>query len=102
MNKKTWISVIMILGLCSVLTAESAQSAPVDSLKITVQKGDHLFHFSNKEGSFYVGETNRYSNHFLMGYISYRETLFSDYEILVDGKLLQRSAPGYKSDLSSV
>jgi glycogen debranching enzyme len=66
-------------------------SQPIDTLLINANSGDHLYHFSNKEGSFYVGETKGTTRHFLMGYISYREQLFSDYTLFVNGDQLKRN-----------
>lgn len=51
---------------------------------------NHLLHYSNKTGSFWVGESNKETHHFLMGLISYRETLFSDYQWKIDSKTLSR------------
>jgi len=72
-------------------TSSVMASQPIDTLSINANSGDHLYHFSNKEGSFYVGETKGTTHHFLMGYISYREQLFSDYTLFVNDDQLQRN-----------
>ena len=90
--KKNWFLgfLVVTLVLCAQITY-AMNSQPVDTLAINANSGDHLFHFSNKEGSFYVGETKGTTHHFLMGYMSYREQLFSDYGIWVNGKRLERN-----------
>lgn len=72
-------------------TSSVMASQPIDTLLINANSGDHLYHFSNKEGSFYVGETKGTTHHFLMGYISYREQLFSDYTLFVNDNQLKRN-----------
>lgn len=63
-----------------------------DFMRIKTENGsNHLVHFSNKTGTFWVGETNKETRHFLMGLISYRETIFSDYAISINGKKLERN-----------
>lgn len=61
-----------------------------DLALIPKQGANHLLHYSNKTGSFWVGESNKETHHFLMGLISYRETLFSDYQWRVDSKIVSR------------
>ncbi len=89
-QKMRIISFFLIVGLFLGFIYSTVMAQTVDSLVIKANTGDHLFHFSNKQGSFYVGETKGTTRHFLMGYISYREQLFSDYTISVNGKPLKR------------
>ena len=84
---------LLLIAVIPFFTMNNTVAQNVDNMRIDVTKGDHLFHFSNKEGSFFVGETNGITDHFLMGYISYRETLFTDYKLIVDGNLLDRTEP---------
>ncbi len=86
---------IFIIFIISGFSGSFAMTAgPADSLVLHANKGDHLFHFSDKEGSFYVGETKGTTTHFLMGFIAYREQLFADYSLSVNGRECKRDAPG--------
>jgi len=74
-----------------ILQLMSAQNTSNDNFVIRPQKGaNHLLHFSNKTGSFWVGESNKETRHFLMGLISHRETIFADYNLYLNNKKLQR------------
>jgi len=69
----------------------SAPNTSHDNFVIRPQKGaNHLLHFSNKTGSFWVGESNKETRHFLMGLISHRETIFADYNLYLNNKKLER------------
>lgn len=67
--------------------------ASADSIGIQTKPGtNHLVHFSNKTGTFWVGETNKETHHFLMGLISHRETIFSDYSLYLNNRKLERES----------
>lgn len=86
-----FFGIFSVLLILSIDPNSSMADQLVDTIAIRANTGDHLYHFSNKEGSFYVGETRGTTRHFLMGYISYREQIFSDYVIYVNGKRLMRN-----------
>lgn len=64
----------------------------IDSVVIQkTAESNHIYHFSNKQASFWSGETSAENRHFLTGYISYRERLYSDYRLVVNGEILDRT-----------
>jgi glycogen debranching enzyme len=69
---------------------------PYQSLKITGSGTNHLYHFANKKGVFWVNETSRDSRHFLMGYIAHRETIYSDYSVSAAGQKLDRKNAAFE------
>ncbi len=74
-----------------ILQLMSAPKSTHDNFVIKPEKGtNHLLHFSNKTGSFWVGESNKETRHFLMGLISHRETIFADYNLYLNNKKLER------------
>jgi glycogen debranching enzyme len=64
-------------------TFSSATSLSLDSLRLAGKGTNHLYSFTNKEASFFVGETNAYSSHWGVGFTSHREKVFTDYKISV-------------------
>lgn len=69
-------------------------SQRLPDLSLQIDSGNRLFHYSNKRGSFFVGETHAWSSHGLMGFISHRESIFTDYNWLSpndENPLFQRS-----------
>lgn len=83
----------MLLIFLLLLAFQQTNSQNNDPFRLSPPKEtNHLVHFSNKSGTFWVGETRKETRHFLMGLISYRERLFSDYQITLGKEVLKRES----------
>jgi len=62
-----------------------------EGMKILVRPGGNReFSYTNKQSAFYYGYTNGYNDLYFQGLTSYRQKLFDDYSLLVDGRPASR------------
>lgn len=82
--------ILLLLAILMFQNSSTAQTINPDDLVLRKISSNHLLHFSNKRGSFWVGESRGFSTHFLMGYMSYRESILVDWKWKADGEELSR------------
>lgn len=88
----------IVLGLLALPPCEGAAEAgipresSVDSLGILVRGNSRPFAYTNKESAYFYGETNDANTGSWQGFNVLGHRFLDDYQILVDGKLLDRSA----------
>ena len=85
------MKLLIFLVFCFTIPFHTDAQIAMSDLVIKKKNTNHLVHFSNKEASFWVGETHGYSEHFMMGYQSYREQILFDWKWEIDGELLKRT-----------
>ena len=79
---------VVLLSNC----APSRDTVQTTLPSIEKSSGNHILHYSNKNGSFWSFESRNYFSHWSTGYVSHRERIFGDIRVQVDGYLLPRDS----------
>jgi glycogen debranching enzyme len=74
------------------LQALSGASSLLDSLGIEIRGASREFSYTNKQSAFYYGETNAENTSSWMGFNVMGEEFLDDYEVIVQGRVLERSS----------
>ncbi len=90
MSCSFFFTTVLVLSLFP-WPALSRPESLLDSLGIEVKGSSREFSFTNKQSAFYYGETNAENSSGWMGFNVMGEEFLDDYQVIIQGKPLQRS-----------